>query len=112
MESPLDRIAESPPDGQPDTETTSEAKDLENARKEAELANLKQDVELRKTYSNRFFWLMCVYLLVVELFLIGAGLKSLTLSDTVLVTLLSTTTANIVGILIVVARYIFPDHKK
>lgn len=93
------------------TEASSEITiaDVELEMKKEELESRKQDRKQRGRFSIWIFGFMGVYmfLILVALALSGAGV--LTLSDTVLVSLLTTTTADVIGIFIIVAKYLF--HK-
>lgn len=81
---------------------------------EEEFEGKKQDREQRKDFAERIFSFLVAYMMVVcfILFLSGITINHFYLSDTVLVTLLGTTTANVIGIFIVVAKYLFPQHKE
>lgn len=70
----------------------------------------KQDREQRKQFSIWIFGIVCVYLLIVLVLLYLTGFSLTILSDTVLVSLLTTTTANVIGLLVIVARYLFPRN--
>lgn len=72
----------------------------------------RQDINMRKVYADHIFTLVSLYMFAVFFILILNGSpSSFHLSDTVLVTLLGTTTANVIGVLIVVAKYLFPNKK-
>lgn len=70
----------------------------------------KQDREQRKQFSIWILGIVCVYLLIVLVLLYLTGFSLTILSDTVLVALLTTTTANVIGLLVIVARYLFPRN--
>jgi hypothetical protein len=87
------------------------------------LSDQRQDIESRKKYGRLIFALIVAWLFVVLLTVWLSAIKiqspswwptwlpSVTefeLSDLVLTALIGTTTANIVGLLYVVVRYIFP----
>lgn len=81
------------------------------------LANqaIGQDTEERKKYARRFLYLACAWVAIVTLVLLlqgacsrGRGAFTFALSDTVLLATIGSTTANILGILYVVANYLFP----
>jgi hypothetical protein len=102
-----------PPSSDPkDPKYVAEKNDYELQEKEAKLSDYKQDIQLRKSFSERIFWLFVTYLAVIILILVASGLTRIdfVLSDNVLIALLTTTTANIIGVLIIVARYIFPKR--
>lgn len=75
-----------------------------------DLENKKQNRNQRKSYANKFFVFLCVYMGLVFLVLIlcGFSLFGFTLSDTVLIALITTTTANVIGIFAFVIHYLFP----
>lgn len=85
----------------------AQEKNINLALKQEELDGKRQDREQRKTFATWIFWMMCAYLVVVLGIVIANGLCRLALSDTVIVTLLSTTTANVLGIFAFVAKYLF-----
>lgn len=57
--------------------------------------------------AGRIFNLMCYYLGAVMIIVILKGAKVLALSDSVVNVLLTTTAANIIGIFMIVAKYLF-----
>ncbi len=77
-----------------------------NFRKE-ELEGRKQDRKQRGEYANKIFVLLCAYLGIILLALFLSGLRVMNTSDTVLVALVTTATANVIGIFIFVAKYLF-----
>ena len=54
----------------PDPLVKREADQLEERRKEAEIASLEQDTTARKTYANRVYWLAVGWLIGVLLILL------------------------------------------
>ncbi len=82
-----------------------EALELENTQ-------LKNDIEDRKSYAGKIFILICLWLFAVLLIVVVVGCKGMTLSDTVLVALITTTTINVLGLFLVVANYLFYRAKK
>lgn len=72
----------------------------------------KQDTKERKLLSH---WVICVvsiWLFLVISTLICNSLLSIGLSDTVCVTLLTTTTINILGLAYIVLKGLFPSNEK
>lgn len=91
-----------------DEEHTANSKEeLEIARLQEELTGLKQDREQRKIFSYSLFGFMCVYMATALVITILSGSSSLHLSDTVLVALLTTTLADVIGVFAFVAKYLF-----
>lgn len=81
------------------------------------LANqaIGQNTEERKKCAMRFLMLACAWVLIVALILFlqgfcAQGCRSVrfSLSDSILLAAIGSTTANIFGILYVVAHYLFP----
>jgi len=81
----------------------------EDRLKEEEVYDRQQNRMQRKEYADNIFAFLCVYMLFVFLILIGCGnyYAHFELSDTVLITLITTTTANVIGIFIFVVKYLF-----
>jgi len=72
---------------------------------------LKQNLGERKKYASRVFWLIVAWLvgIFVVLGLQGFSLGEFNLSDNVLITLIAGTTGSVLGIFIVIAKYLFPS---
>ncbi len=89
-----------------------EARALENERLRAEVDNLIQDREQRKTYGNRLFGLVVVWLSVIGLVILlhGFAFVPFELSVAVLTTLIGSTTASVLGLFAIVANYLFPKR--
>lgn len=71
----------------------------------------EQDTHFRKHFAN---WVMIVipaWLLFVILILVGCGSGLMTLDSTVLVTLLTTTTVNVLGLAYIVLKDIFHNRR-
>ena len=92
----------------PDQETEQEL--FDHKFKDEELQGLQQDRQERKTYANRIYWLIVVWLGMLFVMLGIQGFKPLNFSidDKVLITLITGTTVNVIGIFLVVANYLFP----
>lgn len=87
--------------------------ELQNEFLEGENKGDAQDREQRKDFADRIFSFVCNYMIFVCIVLF---LKAITpqfyLSDNVIITLLGTTTANVIGILIIVVTYLFSRKRK
>ena len=89
---------------------TGEAAYLDSERDKVRLEGERQDISERKRYAFYFFVLSCVWVLFIGalLFFEGFGGRlGFRLSDPVLLAAIGSTTANILGILYVVAHYLF-----
>jgi hypothetical protein len=82
-----------------------------------ELESLKQDTALRKKFARRISLLVVAWLFVVLLmlgsnrFAVTISNHSFRLSDNVLLALVGSTTANVLGIFVIVIHYLFPDRR-
>jgi hypothetical protein len=80
----------------------------ENIRSQRLLNDIiEQDKNERKDYANVLFTMTTIWLFLVLGIFISVGRGVLVYSDSVIITLLSTTTANVVGLVIIVANYLF-----
>ncbi|HUK31196.1 MAG TPA: hypothetical protein VLV89_08780 [Candidatus Acidoferrum sp.] len=95
---------------EPDAESRQEEDFLEKKKLELEIASLKQDIEARKEYAKKIFWLILAWLMavLVILFFEGFKLRGFHLDDSVLIAIVSSTT--ITGIFAIVANYLFPKR--
>jgi hypothetical protein len=71
----------------------------------------EQDSFERKVYAYRVFTLICFWLLAVIIIMVADGKGDLHYSDTVIITLLTTTTANVIGLFAIVNNYLFKTRK-
>lgn len=80
------------------------------ARQREEIEDLRQDRGQRKMFSYLIFGLVSAWLAAVLsiVIVIGASEDSFKLHEVVLTTLIGTTTASVLGLFLVVARYLFP----
>ena len=96
--------------------------ELEKLRLENQ--GLRDDNAARKKYADRIFVFIAIWLFLVLLIVIVQGFSGqegsassfedrslFDLDSKVILMLLGTTTANVVGLFIVVARYLFPEKK-
>lgn len=84
---------------------------LENDLIDERKQGAKQDREQRKMFADRIFSLVTCYLLFVFflVFFSGSGFGRMSISDNVLIAILTTMTVNVIGLLVIVARYLFPS---
>ena len=73
---------------------------------------LRQDRKQRRRYSKLLFKLIAVWLSAVGAIVFCHGFTAVpfALDDTVLITLLGTTNGAVLGLFLVVARYLFPSR--
>lgn len=67
----------------------------------------KADMDFRRQYAPRLFYMSIVWLGIMLLFVLFAGIGWLRWSDPVLVSLITTTTASVIGLFAIVTRYYF-----
>jgi cytochrome b subunit of formate dehydrogenase len=97
---------------QPEAPVSFEVANYELQEKQARLEGVRQDIGERKRYAWYIFVMIVIWLLTILGIVIAAGLKKLSLSDAVLITLITTTTANIAAFFLGVIRYLFPNPVK
>ena len=126
-------IDESSPDDTPDDGTSVEQEDygdcpaaekfdlkkqklnVEVNKLNAELKQFNQNIEERKVYTDKLFRLTKCWLIFVAVLIFTVAVEvefipiKFSLSDKVLITVLTTTTVNVIGLFVYVARYLFPD---
>lgn len=66
--------------------------------------------KLRQDFAPIILTITVMWMIFILILIIGVGNKDLELSDTVLVTLITTTTANVFGFMYVVVNYYFPKN--
>ena len=95
--------------------------EIEKRKREAEARHLEiqnesdtQDRDQRKDFAERIFSFAAIYMLGVffMIFISGTETTNFTLSDNVLITLLGTTTANVIGVFAIVVTYLFSRNKR
>lgn len=91
-------------------------KELERKRRETEQQAKEDELNLqrimlveRKRYASWLFRLSAFWLGFIGIFLVLASLKTLAVNDSVLIALITTTTANVLGLFYIVARWLFPN---
>ena len=100
----------------PDEKTQDEENELERKRQEIVIRGAEQDIEERKKYAHRNFCLIVGWLVVVNLMLFFQGFKftvsghEFSLPTPVLLTVIGSTTATILGIFVIVTKYLFPNR--
>ena len=93
---------------EPDDCTTLEQAEL--LQKKAEIDSYKSDTVARKEYAKKIFGLTCAWVGAIYLLLLlqGFNYSGFKLSDNVLLAAIGSTTANIIGVFLIVTRYFFP----
>ncbi len=94
-------------------EAEIDALHTENDIRKEELKGKIQDREQRKEFAVKIYHFLCFYLSAVLLLIIlsATPLIKFELTEGIIITLLTTTTANIIGIFILVVKYLFATRK-
>lgn len=79
-------------------------------RKWLENEDLRNNIQLRKYLAYWSFGIISVWIVIVAIILFDN--KCLELSENIIITMLVTTTANILGLPIIVLRNLFPSKEK
>jgi hypothetical protein len=115
----LQRIVEIelPDDADDEGEYLAEAQEFEEGAEALRLEDRrellkgrKQDRRERKRYAELVFRLVCWWLVGVMALVCCAGLDAIRLDEAVLMTIVGSTTASVVAIFVVVAKYLFPPR--
>lgn len=85
---------------------------LRNDRFSDENEHWKKIYELRAQYIPYLFFMVVGWLIFAAATVILTGVGLLTISDAVLIALVTTTTATVLGIFIIVAKWLFPSPYK
>lgn len=93
-----------------ETDYVKEEQRLHNRSLQEELYGKRQERTMRKDYARRIFIFLSAYAGLVLAIVILAGLKLLSMSDTVQCVLLGTSLADVIGLMAIVARYLFPER--
>ena len=117
---------------QEDTKSIEAEISIRKELAEEELANLRQDREERRKYAKSTFYFLCVFTGIVLGIVILLGfscfnlsgfscfnlsgfiyfnLSGFNLSDSVLITLITTSFSSVVGIFVLVMKYLFSNKK-
>lgn len=87
---------------------------LDDDERREHLRSMRQDTDERKSYADRLFKFLVIYMLLVfaVLLLQGFAFLGFHLADAVIITLISTTTANIIAVFVFVVKYLFHPKDK
>jgi len=92
-------------------EIQNQGLNLQNDRLEDENKRLRELHNTRKEYVGKLYWLIVMWLVIVVSFVaLTATLKDFfTLSDNVLIAFITSTTISVIGLFIIVAKWLFPS---
>lgn len=111
--SALTRQLDAVHDEEPSTESELKLQDasFDSKQKKWELKRYKQNYKLRREFAKYIRYIVFGWILFIGLILVWAGNKigDFYLSDSVLIALISGTSVNIIGLMWVVAKNLFPN---
>ncbi len=125
---PLQKLPDAAPDvGEADEvvkrTATEEVETYLKAKRDIELAGATYELDARKSYGKRIFWLVVAWLVVVLGIVILAGyadrpiysfqsreIYGPKISDGVLIALITGMSVNVIGLLAIVVNYLFPKR--
>ena len=98
---------------QPDSQTQASLLQAQSdqAFNQQHINDRRQDRAERKIYASKLFWLVACWMLAVFSILLLQGFKVFQLENTVLVALLSTTSVNMIGLFVIVTKYLFSEKR-
>ena len=112
IDSKLEKMREV--DGDPNDEIAKkEHAHYVSQKRKQELEEGEYDLEARKTYAERIFWLVVFWIIVVLYIVVCSGYwYGPKLSDGVLIALITGLSVNVIGLLVIVINYLFPKRGK
>lgn len=111
----VDLIQEPAPPPPADDRAKAEGRVFETARQELLLRDLAFEIDARRVFASRLYQMMVGWLAAMLLVVLADAVTwpwagqyvQFEVSDTVLITLITTTTATVVGVFLIVAKYLY-----
>jgi hypothetical protein len=99
---------------QPDQKSEEEQAALETDREHEHVRSMRQDTAERKLYASRIFFVLVTWLafIVVVILIDGFQFRGFHLGDPVVISLIAGTATGILGLIAIVARYLFPGNPR
>ena len=97
-----------------DTKRIYERQQADDAHEMAQegIRDRRQDRVLRGKYADKIYLLVCWWLVGIFVVILCSGFKWIVLSDSVLIAIMTGTTIDILGLMVIVANYLFPKNGK
>lgn len=83
-----------------------------DAREDLKRRSDELELKLKEEFSEFIKQLVIVWIAFIIFMIFFTGTGYIRLSDTVLITLITGTSVNIIGLIIIVARHLFPEKSK
>lgn len=93
------------------TETKDDLQKAQIEKLLSEVERYREDTSLRGSLAKVFTIIISLWLLAVILILVGNNCNNYKLSDNVLITLLVTSTANVIGMMLIILKNLFPSNE-
>ncbi len=90
----------------------AEGKAIKNTQASDEVLRQRDYHDLRNEYIPKLYQLIVVWLVFVALCVIASGLGFMKLSDAVLIAFITTTTATVISLFVIVAKWLFPSKEE
>ena len=84
---------------------------IANRHSQAITNKLLTEITLRTKYTRNIFYFTCSWVLIVMIFVYLDGVGYINISDTIVVTLITSTTLNVFGFFTLVLKYLFNPSK-
>jgi hypothetical protein len=105
---------DAPPHDPNDERFQEEKRELDLEAQRTGIIGARSDIEAKRTAAKRTFWMVASWIVAVFVLLLlqGFGYRGFHLSDNVLLAAIGSTTANVIGMLLIVLRHLFPSKGK
>jgi hypothetical protein len=86
----------------------NEFEQYDQEERRTRLLGLNQDIQERKKFAQRIFWMVVMWLFVILGIIIAEGLHLLDIPQAVTIALIGSTTINVTAFFVIVTKYLFP----
>jgi hypothetical protein len=85
-----------------------EYEQYDQEERRTKLLGMNQDIQERKKFAQRIFWMVVMWLFVILGIIIAEGLHWLDIPQAVTIALIGSTTINVTAFFVIVTKYLFP----
>ncbi|RRB04586.1 hypothetical protein [Larkinella rosea] len=86
----------------------NEFEQYDKEERRTRLLGLTQDIQERKKFAQRIFWMVVMWLFVILGIIVLEGLHLLDIPQAVTIALIGSTTINVTAFFVIVTKYLFP----
>jgi len=101
--------AATPPKGASKTAQEEAREEVDHLLSLERLKQAQQVTKLRGKYAKKIYCLVVAWLAIVLAIFVACGFGWIALADSVLIALISGSTVQVIGLLVLVVRYLFPS---